>query len=368
MSAHDTGTGGFKEIIANISGNRVYSWLKFESGTHRVQRVPATESQGRIHTSAVTVAIIAEAEEVDVDIAPNELRVDVFRSSGRAGRVSTPRTRPYASPTFPPGWWLSVRTKSPSTRTRPKPSRYCAPASCSSSRTSRKKRKTRRGAPQVGTGDRSDASVPTIFPRACFRPPHQPDFVQAGHLYGRRPQGNGRCPGRPLSGRGAQGPGRRCVDKESAPAVGGSDLPRSPCFPSMANAPPDISGGAFAIDGKQGKEEGMGMLLKELLRKWESDLETEGVDSPRLSVQLLAAHVLGLDRVDMLLDAGRSWRGEGGGDRTAGETAADRGAGGLHFGREGILRAAFCRGARSACSQTGNRAYRGPGARIAWGG
>ncbi len=77
----------------------------------------------------------------------------------------------------------------------------------------------------------------------------------------------------------------------------------------MANAPPVISGGAFAIDGKQGKEEGMGMLLKELLRKWESELEAEGVDSPRLSVQLLAAHVLGLDRVDMLLDAGKELGG-----------------------------------------------------------
>jgi len=86
MSSNTTGSGGLKEIIASISGEMVYSKLKFESGTHRVQRVPATESQGRIHTSAVTVAIMAEAEEVDVDIRNEDLRVDVFRASGPGGQ------------------------------------------------------------------------------------------------------------------------------------------------------------------------------------------------------------------------------------------------------------------------------------------
>jgi len=86
MSASETGTGGFKEIIASISGDKVYSRLKYESGAHRVQRVPATESQGRIHTSAVTVAIMPEAEEVDVAIDPNDLRIDVYRSSGPGGQ------------------------------------------------------------------------------------------------------------------------------------------------------------------------------------------------------------------------------------------------------------------------------------------
>ena len=86
LSASPTETGGFKEIIASIDGKDVYSKLKFESGTHRVQRVPATEAQGRIHTSAVTVAILPEAEEVDVAIDPADLRVDVFRSSGPGGQ------------------------------------------------------------------------------------------------------------------------------------------------------------------------------------------------------------------------------------------------------------------------------------------
>jgi peptide chain release factor 1 len=86
LSASPTETGGFKEIVASIDGKDVYSKMKFESGTHRVQRVPATEAQGRIHTSAVTVAILPEAEEVDVDIDPTDLRIDVFRSSGPGGQ------------------------------------------------------------------------------------------------------------------------------------------------------------------------------------------------------------------------------------------------------------------------------------------
>ncbi|MDI9570774.1 MAG: peptide chain release factor 1 [Pseudomonadota bacterium] len=80
------GVGGFKEIIALIEGRGAYSLLKYESGVHRVQRVPVTEAQGRIHTSAVTVAILPEAEEVDVTIDPNDLRIDVFHSSGHGGQ------------------------------------------------------------------------------------------------------------------------------------------------------------------------------------------------------------------------------------------------------------------------------------------
>jgi peptide chain release factor 1 len=86
MSSSPLEIGGFKEIIARISGDQVYSKLKYESGVHRVQRVPETETQGRIHTSAVTVAILPEAEEVDLNIDMNELKFDVFRSSGPGGQ------------------------------------------------------------------------------------------------------------------------------------------------------------------------------------------------------------------------------------------------------------------------------------------
>jgi len=86
MSLSETDGGGFKEVIAQISGERVYSRLKFESGTHRVQRVPDTETQGRIHTSACTVAVLPEVEDVDIQINPADLRVDLFRSSGAGGQ------------------------------------------------------------------------------------------------------------------------------------------------------------------------------------------------------------------------------------------------------------------------------------------
>jgi peptide chain release factor 1 len=86
LNRHYTGVGGFKEIVALVEGKEVYSKLKFESGVHRVQRVPVTESQGRIHTSTVTVAVLPEAEDVDVAIDPNDLRIDIFRSSGPGGQ------------------------------------------------------------------------------------------------------------------------------------------------------------------------------------------------------------------------------------------------------------------------------------------
>jgi len=86
MSESPSDNGGYKEIIVSISGEKVYSRLKYESGTHRVQRVPVTESQGRIHTSAATVAVLPEADEVDVHLDPNDLRIDVYRSGGPGGQ------------------------------------------------------------------------------------------------------------------------------------------------------------------------------------------------------------------------------------------------------------------------------------------
>jgi peptide chain release factor 1 len=86
LSGHPTGAGGVKEAIVMIQGKGAYSALKYESGIHRVQRVPTTEAQGRIHTSAVTVAVLPEAEEVEVEINPNDLRIDVYRSGGPGGQ------------------------------------------------------------------------------------------------------------------------------------------------------------------------------------------------------------------------------------------------------------------------------------------
>ena len=86
MSSTDIGIGGYKEVIVAVSGKGAYSRLKYESGTHRVQRVPETESSGRIHTSAATVAVLPEAEDVEVEINPNDLRIDVYRSTGNGGQ------------------------------------------------------------------------------------------------------------------------------------------------------------------------------------------------------------------------------------------------------------------------------------------
>ncbi len=86
MSSSDSEAGGYKEIVILVKGDHVYSKLKFESGTHRVQRVPATESQGRVHTSAITVAVMPEVDDVEVEIDPNDLKIDVMRASGNGGQ------------------------------------------------------------------------------------------------------------------------------------------------------------------------------------------------------------------------------------------------------------------------------------------
>src|SRR5690606_17201331 len=86
MSTNEQGVGGFKEVIFMIKGKGAYSRLKYESGVHRVQRVPTTESSGRIHTSTATVAVLPEAEDIDIEINPNDIRIDVFRSSGNGGQ------------------------------------------------------------------------------------------------------------------------------------------------------------------------------------------------------------------------------------------------------------------------------------------
>ena len=86
MSANESSAGGYKEIVVNIKGDDIYGQLKYESGVHRVQRVPETESQGRVHTSAATVAVLPEADDVDIEIDPSDLRIDTYRASGAGGQ------------------------------------------------------------------------------------------------------------------------------------------------------------------------------------------------------------------------------------------------------------------------------------------
>ncbi|MCK4311527.1 MAG: peptide chain release factor 1, partial [Candidatus Cloacimonetes bacterium] len=86
ISSNPTGVGGFKEIIFSLTGENVYGTMRFESGVHRVQRIPITESQGRVHTSAISIVVLPEADEVDIEINPNDLKIDVYRSSGHGGQ------------------------------------------------------------------------------------------------------------------------------------------------------------------------------------------------------------------------------------------------------------------------------------------
>lgn len=126
LNANETELGGVKEVSFSIEGEGAYSRLKFESGVHRVQRVPETETQGRVHTSTVTVAVMPEAEEVEIDINPADLKIDTFRSSGAAASTSIKLHQRSASRICPRGWSWNVRTSEASTRIRTRRSRCCA--------------------------------------------------------------------------------------------------------------------------------------------------------------------------------------------------------------------------------------------------
>ena len=149
-------SGGFKEVVFAVKGDGAYSVFKWEAGTHRVQRVPATESQGRIHTSTATVAVMPEAEEVEVEIDPNDLKIDVYRSTGPGGQSVNTTDSAVRITHVPTGIVVAMQDENRSSRTRRRRCACCAPGCTrpSASGSNPKQAATRRT--QIGSGQRAE--------------------------------------------------------------------------------------------------------------------------------------------------------------------------------------------------------------------